>query len=114
MQEQERDEHFTRLVDEVGRVISETLLVEVASTEEDMLATGALDSLTLIQLLTTLEERFGIRIALDQLQIEDVRSIMSIARLIETLRPANEQERGTQERATQPRIGGGRAVRVAL
>jgi len=42
-----------------------------------------LDSLTLIQLLIHLEERFRITISLEELEIEDLRSIGSIVRLVE-------------------------------
>jgi len=72
------------LVQTIGKLIAEKLLVEVASPEDDLLGTGVLDSLTLIELLVSLEEHFGMRIPLDELQIEDVRSIQSIAHLVES------------------------------
>ena len=68
----------------IGKLIAEKLLVEVHSPEDDLRATGVLDSLTLIELLLNLEHHFGMRIPLDELQIEDVRSIRSIARLVES------------------------------
>jgi len=71
-------------VQTIGKLIAEKLLVEVASPEDDLLGTGVLDSLTLIELLVSLEEHFGMRIPLDELQIEDVRSIQSIAHLVES------------------------------
>lgn len=108
------EEHLTRLVGEVGRLITSTLLVEASTPEDDLLATGVLDSMTLINLLATLEERFGIRIALDELQI-DVRSILSIARLIEALcqRPANETAHGAK-RDARPGMEGDHAVDAAF
>lgn len=112
---QAHEEHLTRLVGEVDRLVSSTLLVEVGTPEDDLLATGVLDSMTLINLLATLEERFGIRIALDELQIDDVRSILSIARLIEALcqRPANETAHGAK-RDARPGIEGDHAVDTAF
>jgi acyl carrier protein len=80
---QELDEHFATLIHEIDELIADNLLVEVGSPEDDLLATGVLDSLTLIQLLTNLEEHFGIRIPLEKLQIEDVSSVSSLARLVE-------------------------------
>lgn len=108
------EEHLTRLVGEVGRLITSTLLVEASTPEDDLLATGVLDSMTLINLLATLEERVGIRIALDELQI-DVRSILSIARLIEALcqRPANETAHGAK-RDARPGMEGDHAVDAAF
>ena len=79
------------LVRTIGKLIAEKLLVEVHSPEDDLLATGVLDSLTLIELLVNLEEHFGMRIPLDELQIEDIRSVRSIARLVESKRPVRSQ-----------------------
>jgi acyl carrier protein len=76
------------LISQVSRVIAEKLMLEVNSPEEDLLSSGAIDSLSLIQLLVNLEEYFGVRIPLDELEIEDLRSIQSIARLIEDYRHA--------------------------
>lgn len=95
---QERDgQHSTtdrlsplaRLAGEIGGLISTKLLVDVASPDEDLLTTGVLDSMTLIQLLVNLEEYFGIRIPMEELEIEDLRSIESIARLVDNHRLAN-------------------------
>jgi methoxymalonate biosynthesis acyl carrier protein len=67
---------------DIRRVLSEKMYVEVGSPDADLLATGVLDSLALIQLLVHLEEEFGVKIALDQIEIEDLRSTASIAKLI--------------------------------
>jgi D-alanine--poly(phosphoribitol) ligase subunit 2 len=66
----------------VQDLLREQLLVDVGSPEEDLLSSGLLDSLTLVQLLVSIEERFGVRIALSDLQLDDIRSISSIANLI--------------------------------
>jgi acyl carrier protein len=75
------------LVRTIGKLIAEKLLVEVHSPEDDLLATGVLDSLSLIELLLNLEQHFGMKIPLDELQIEDVRSVRSIANLVESRSP---------------------------
>jgi acyl carrier protein len=75
-----------RLADQIAALIREKLLVDVGSPEEDLLVTGVLDSLTLIQLLVHLEERFRVRIPLEELEIENIRSIASIVRLVEDRR----------------------------
>jgi acyl carrier protein len=64
-------------------LLAEKLLVEVPSPDADLLEGGLLDSLALIQLLVHLEERFGLKISLDELEIEDLRSIGSIARMVD-------------------------------
>jgi acyl carrier protein len=77
------DEHLMPLVSEISGLIAEKLLVDVGAPEDDLLATGLLDSLSLIQLLASLEEHFAIKVPLDELQIEDIRSIKSIALLVD-------------------------------
>ena len=52
------------LINQVSRLIAEKLVLEVSSPQEDLLSSGAVDSLSLIQLLVTLEEHFGVRIPL--------------------------------------------------
>jgi len=82
------------LISQVRRLITEKLLLEVSSPTEDLLSSGTIDSLSLIQLLVNLEEHFGVRIPLDELEIEDLRSIQSIARLIENYRLASASSAG--------------------
>ncbi|HYR44650.1 MAG TPA: acyl carrier protein [Terriglobia bacterium] len=74
--------HEEGVASEVQALLSEKLFVTVESHETDLLATGILDSLTLVQLLMHLEERFGLRVAVEDLEIEDLRSIHAIARLV--------------------------------
>ncbi|SRR5579883_976770 len=78
----------TVTVGAIRGLLSEKLLVEVDSLDADLLKAGILDSLALIQLLVHLEERFGVKIPLDEVDIEDLRSISSIARLVENQRSA--------------------------
>ncbi len=82
------------LLDEIRTLMTEKLLLEVASPEEDLLAGGILDSLSLIQLLVSLEQHFGIRIPLEEMQIEDVRSLRALARLVETHRGSHASRGG--------------------
>lgn len=72
-----------QLAREIARLINDQLLVEVNSPEDDLLASGVLDSLTLVQLLFDLERRFGVTIPLEELEIDDFRSINSIASLVQ-------------------------------
>lgn len=65
---------------DITRVIRETLLVDVASPDDDLLASGILDSLTLMELLAELEKQFGLRFSLTELDIDDLRSVNTITR----------------------------------
>lgn len=65
---------------DVTRVIRETLLVDVSSPDDDLLASGTLDSLTLMELLAQLEAQFGLKFSLADLDIDDLRSVNTITR----------------------------------
>ena len=64
-------------------ILREKMTVEAGSAETDLLQAGILDSLALIQFLVHLEETFGVKIPLDELDIEDIRTVSSIAGLVE-------------------------------
>ena len=55
------------------------LNLDVPSFETDLVGTGLLDSLALVELLAQLEETFGVPISTDDLELENFRSISSIA-----------------------------------
>jgi len=80
------DEEIVDLTQEVSDLIRKKLLAEVDSPDEDLLTSGVLDSLTLIQLLVHLETHFGIRIPLEELELDDVRSVTAIARMVKNRR----------------------------
>lgn len=71
-----------QLARHITDLIAEKLLVEVSSSEDDLVASGVLDSLTLVQLLVEIEQRFAVTIPLEELEIDDFRSITSITQLI--------------------------------
>ena len=58
------------------------LNVEVPSAHDDLIESGLLDSLKIVELLVELENRFVLKIPFEELEIESFRSVESIARLI--------------------------------
>jgi acyl carrier protein len=66
---------------------SEKLSVEVSSIDADLLQTGILDSLALVELLTYIEKEFGTEISLDDVAIEDFHSIAKIAEYVDAHSP---------------------------
>ena len=61
---------------------SEKLSVEVSSVDADLIRTGVLDSLALVELLTYIEKEFGAEISLDDIEIEDFHSIKRISEYV--------------------------------
>ena len=64
-------------------LFAKKLNLDVSSVDTDLVETGLLDSLTLVELLTQLDETFGVSISTDDLELENFRSIASIARLVD-------------------------------
>jgi acyl carrier protein len=66
-------------------IFSDKLLRHVGSPDDDLLEAGILDSMNFIDLVLNLEERFGFTLNIMDLNIEQFRSIRSIAALVSTL-----------------------------
>lgn len=84
----------------VRQLIADQLAVEVASDDTDLLAEGVLDSVTLVQLIMYLEQTFDIRVDLADLEIDDLRSVESIAGLVRKLRESQHANDPELARAT--------------
>jgi acyl carrier protein len=105
MQENARNEGLMQLTREISQLINDQLLVEVNSPDDDLLATGILDSLTLVQLLFDLERRFGVTIPLEELEIDDFRSVNSITRLVQARNGVKGIEEKTRTAFAEPALG---------
>lgn len=70
------------MIGRIGGVLSEKLLIEVESPDLDLLEGGLVDSVGLVELILELEQHFGVSLPVEGLQIDDFRSIRSIAGLI--------------------------------
>jgi acyl carrier protein len=77
------------LTAEVQRLFRETLNVEVPSLDTDVIETGLLDSLALVELLAAIEEQFQIQLPLDGLEVESFRTVETIAAFIAQSNGAN-------------------------
>lgn len=75
-------EHLAKVQAEIVALLLETLNVEAPSINEDLLDTGLLDSLKIVELLVELEVRFGMTIPLNELEIDIFRSVAGIAGFI--------------------------------
>jgi acyl carrier protein len=67
------------LVRRVAKLFTDRLHTDVPGAETDLFETGILDSLRFVELLAALEEAFGVRIAVQDLEIDDFRSVSRIA-----------------------------------
>lgn len=69
----------TEVRDRIAGLVRAALNVEEIETDADLIGSGLMDSLSLVALITDIEEDFGIELPLDDFDIESFRSIDSIA-----------------------------------
>lgn len=70
------------LRDRIARLLSGALKLDVPSANTDLFDTGVLDSLAFVELLLQLEREFGVTTSVDDLEIENFRSIARIAEFV--------------------------------
>ena len=63
-------------------LFAEKLNVEVPSVDSDLLQTGILDSMSLVELFLILELEYGVKISMEDLEIENFQTISKIARFV--------------------------------
>jgi acyl carrier protein len=60
----------------------DSLHVSVPSPDTDLLDSGLIDSLQIVELLLQLEEQFGFKASLDEIDLDDLRSLERLAALV--------------------------------
>ncbi len=72
-------------VDEVIDILENRLFLLVEDPDQDLVESGQLDSLMFVELLLTVEETTGQRLAPKDLDLEDLRTPVRIAKAFNTL-----------------------------
>jgi methoxymalonate biosynthesis acyl carrier protein len=72
----------------VERIIRERLHLEVEGTDVDLFDTGLIDSLAFVELLMALEQEFGVSAGVDDLDLDNFRTIEQIASFVDERREA--------------------------
>ncbi len=72
--------------DGILNLFRDNLNIDVASTDTDLIDEGLLDSLMLVELLMHLEQQYQISVAIEDLELENFRTIGSIERFINSRR----------------------------
>ena len=68
--------------DRIARVFSKDLNLDIPSVDADLFEIGVLDSLVFVELLVHLEREFGIKTSVEDLEIDNFRSIARIAEFV--------------------------------
>lgn len=67
----------------IAELLSSKLQIEVPTLDTDLMETGALDSMKLVDLLLTIEQEFGIELSLENIELEEFRSVRTIYRMLQ-------------------------------
>jgi D-alanine--poly(phosphoribitol) ligase subunit 2 len=70
------------IIERLRELFVDRFHVEVPSSDADLLEAGILDSFQFVELLLELEHRFGLRIKLEDIELDDLRTLARIARLV--------------------------------
>jgi acyl carrier protein len=70
------------IVRDLSQLFRDKLYIEVPEPHTDLIDTGLLDSLQLVQLLVHVEQDLGYRIPLDAIDLDHLRSLERLARVI--------------------------------
>ena len=74
------------ILDQVREILNRVLSVPLPADETDVIESGLLDSLGLVELLVAIERQFDVQIDLEYLDLDDLRSVHAIARTIERVK----------------------------
>ena len=86
-------------------LLLEHLHVEVPSADADLLETGVLDSLQLVEHLLLIEQHLGRRIAIEEIDLDDLRSLTRLAQLLDTRAATAARERAASRDEAEPACG---------
>jgi acyl carrier protein len=75
-------------LERVRLLIREVLSVDLPSDNADLIAAGYIDSLAFVTMIAAIEEEFRMELPLDDLDIEQFRSIDRIGELVAKAAPA--------------------------
>lgn len=76
------------LCDRIVTLVRDVLYVDVPARDTDLIEEGLLDSLGLVSLITELEVDLGFQLPLDDLDIDNFRSVTRIALFVEKVQGA--------------------------
>lgn len=76
------------VIDRLRELFAIVLNVRVPTDDTDLLGSGLLDSLALVELLVHVEQTFGLTIELEELEVEHFRSLRTIGATVTAQRRA--------------------------
>jgi D-alanine--poly(phosphoribitol) ligase subunit 2 len=78
----------SQLKQQIIEIFNERFETRLDSDEVDLLETGLVDSVRIVELVLAIEQRFGISLPFEELEIDDFRSVPKLVERIARTRPA--------------------------
>jgi D-alanine--poly(phosphoribitol) ligase subunit 2 len=80
-------ESLDKLEQQIIDIFAERFETRLDSNEVDLLDTGIVDSVRIVELVLEVEQRFGLSLPFEQLEIEDFRTVPRLAERIARTMP---------------------------
>jgi D-alanine--poly(phosphoribitol) ligase subunit 2 len=77
-----------KLQQEIMRIFVERFETRIEPSDVDLLEIGLVDSVKIVELVLELEQRFGVSLPFEELEIEDFRTVPRLAERIARTTPA--------------------------
>ncbi len=81
-------EKLNQLQQQITAIFAERFETNLESGEVDLLETGLVDSVRIVELVLEIEQRFGVSLPFEELEIEDFRTVPRLAERIARTTPA--------------------------
>jgi len=72
----------TEVSERLQRIFVDALNIQVPSEDTDLIEAGYIDSLALVELLFAIEKEFSVSVPLDELEVDNFRSVRRIGELV--------------------------------
>ena len=81
-------EKLDQLQQKIAAIFAERFETKLESDDVDLLETGLVDSVKIVELVLEIEQRFGVSLPFEELEIEDFRTVPRLAERIARTTPA--------------------------
>lgn len=101
------------LIARLGTLFADSLHIDAPPPDTDLFESGTLDSLQLVELLLQIERRFGVKIAVESIDLDNLRTLARIARLVAAQQSSSDVPTDkTENTEPQPKVTELRAWRA--
>ena len=76
------DSDQNELVGEIANLFAQQFELEAPRPDDDLLDSGLVDSVRIVELVLALENRFGVSLPFEEFEIDDFRSVASLAQCV--------------------------------